>query len=73
MRHGRLYVALTICSLDRSRFQLIAWISCSTVRTHGLQSLAVVLLDAYAFKLPGNNFNSRRAEFLALAVVDGSR
>ena len=44
-----------------------------TARPHSLQSLAMVLLDAHAFKLPRNNSDDRCAEFLALALVDGRR
>lgn len=73
MKHGPLYVAPITFTLDESGRWLTARVSDSTARPHGLQSLAVVLLDAHAFQLPRNNLDGRRAEFLALAVVDGRR
>ena len=73
MKHGRLYVAPMISTLDESERQLIARVSDSIARPHGLQSMAMVLLDAHAFQLPRNNHDGCCAEFLALAVVDGRR
>lgn len=71
MKHGRLYVAPIISPLNESGRQLIASVSGVIARPHGLQSLAVVLLDTHAFQLPRNDLDSRCAELLALAVVDG--
>lgn len=59
--------------LVQSGRQLIAMVSDYIASPHGQQSLAVVLLDAHAFKLPRINLDRCCAELLALAVVDGLR
>lgn len=73
MKPGQLYVAPIVSPLDESGRLLIARAMDSTARSHGLQSLAVVLLDAHAFQLPRNNLDGRRIESLAVALVDGRR
>lgn len=72
-KHGPLYVALIIPPSDESGRQLIARVCDSIARPHGLQSMAVVLLDAHAFQLSRDNFDRGGAECLALAVVNGHR
>ena len=73
MKPGQLYVAPIVSPLEESGRLLIARVPDSTARPHGLQSLAMVLLDTHAFQLPRNNLDGCRVESLAVALVDGRR